>query len=675
MKIIKFFTILITPLIIGIVICITILKVCNINISSVSNLLLSKIPIINLFVETTYNTGLYGISQLDKKELVTSSYNVDFLVSFYQSGKKSITIYPYIIEAGIDLETIKSETKDSVNHITLPNAKITKVSIDESKGTNVIRDAVKIDYNNHILPLKTALERRAKDLALSDGILEKANENAEKYLSRLFSDKYFQFHKENIPFDTLDVINSPNLQVSFSFLKKNMPNQGLRYGNDSIFRRDDLAFKDFSFGYSYKTDWDFNKEDNYYLNKDYITLKLIDPINPKESRIFADATDNYKYILFRDNRGYSYYLRSETEGDEVQLQQTAPDMLYMAMSASKSHASENYKYMNWIEEYDACLSKIKNKRYREASVNMKSMASIRGTMPISFEEQLMQSFLKVKNENTYLPTNRNDDFDFLLKSVNIFDNKIYKEMNDDFQNRLLSLGKEYESIEKNNPNLYQLFYNLPSTSLNQRNEYKKIFIENAEKYDHGIANTLKGWDFHEYMYNVLCKYDDEYKDFEGRGNNGVNLRIMGHEENLHDKEFGGYDGIYNLMKNNNLLKENKEQLVLVFITEKKILGLIGLTKQHNLLILEKDGCTISTNITGKFEEKYTYHAKYKDVMSDPDNITFKIGNYEWKGRAISYLINDIKKSYEYDIDFNINNILDEISDNISEKIYITCTRP
>ena len=85
MKIIKFFTILITPLIIGIVICITILKVCNINISSVSNLLLSKIPIINLFVETTYNTGLYGISQLDKKELVTSSYNVDFLVSFYQS--------------------------------------------------------------------------------------------------------------------------------------------------------------------------------------------------------------------------------------------------------------------------------------------------------------------------------------------------------------------------------------------------------------------------------------------------------------------------------------------------------------------------------------------------------------------------------------------------------------
>lgn len=87
MKIIKFFTILIAPLVIGITCCYIIINVCNINISSVTNLLLSKIPIVNQFVETTYSTGLYGISQLDKKELITSSYNIDFLVSFYQSGK------------------------------------------------------------------------------------------------------------------------------------------------------------------------------------------------------------------------------------------------------------------------------------------------------------------------------------------------------------------------------------------------------------------------------------------------------------------------------------------------------------------------------------------------------------------------------------------------------------
>lgn len=96
MKIIKFFTILIAPLVIGITCCYIIINVCNINISSVTNLLLSKIPIVNQFVETTYSTGLYGISQLDKKELITSSYNIDFLVSFYQSGKKpklSVLVY------------------------------------------------------------------------------------------------------------------------------------------------------------------------------------------------------------------------------------------------------------------------------------------------------------------------------------------------------------------------------------------------------------------------------------------------------------------------------------------------------------------------------------------------------------------------------------------------------
>lgn len=63
----KVFTILITPLIAGIACCMIILKVCNINVNSVTNLLLSKIPGINQFVETTTNTGLYAISQMDKK--------------------------------------------------------------------------------------------------------------------------------------------------------------------------------------------------------------------------------------------------------------------------------------------------------------------------------------------------------------------------------------------------------------------------------------------------------------------------------------------------------------------------------------------------------------------------------------------------------------------------------
>lgn len=101
MKIIKFFTILITPLIVGIACCFILLKICNIHVGSVTNFLLAKIPLVNQFVETTSNTGLYAIKQIDKKELVTSSYNVDFLVSFYQSGKKTIILYPYVVEASI----------------------------------------------------------------------------------------------------------------------------------------------------------------------------------------------------------------------------------------------------------------------------------------------------------------------------------------------------------------------------------------------------------------------------------------------------------------------------------------------------------------------------------------------------------------------------------------------
>jgi hypothetical protein len=200
MKTIKFFTILITPLIAGIACCMIILKVCNINVNSVTNLLLSKIPGINQFVETTTNTGLYAISQMDKKELITSSYNIDFLVSFYQSGKRTIILYPYEVEAGINLENIEQTKKDSLTVITLPNAQITKANLDDKKKNNVIREQVEVDYNNCIIPLKIALERYAKDLAISAGLLKERikmpkNIYLPYFLHNIFTLKKKQLHQ------------------------------------------------------------------------------------------------------------------------------------------------------------------------------------------------------------------------------------------------------------------------------------------------------------------------------------------------------------------------------------------------------------------------------------------------------------------------------------------------
>lgn len=667
MKIVKFFTILIAPLVVGVAFCIIILKVCNINFDSVTNLLLSKIPLVNQFVETTTNTGLYAISQLDKKELVTSSYNVDFLVSFYQSGKKTIILYPYEVEAGVNLEHVEQSKQDSLTIITLPNAEITKANIDDKKGSNVIRNQVDVDYNTHIIPLKTALERRAKDLAISAGILNEANENAEKYLSKLFPKQYFRFQKENIPYDTLKVLTSPHLPVTFTYQDKNLIDGKLIYQKDTIYSRDDLKFKDSKFGYWDKFSGTFQNLDDEILKSDILRLRIINPLNPKENRIYAKAYNLYRDIIICYPNGI-YYMEGGSESAEEHLQKVAPDILYLAMSASDSGKGFDYRYMEWINEYETVLANMKNKRYKEASTHLFNMASIHSTMPASWEEILMNSYVKTKSDKVYHPTRGNDYVDLLLKAIYLFDNKKYNEMDDDFQTNLLALNdEEWPFIKENRNKLIQLFYSLESTSQSLKSSYKQRLIESAENYDHSVALTLKGQDYCDYMHRVLFHNDDEYNYYLTSGTH-PNLRIIGHEENLKNDGFNGFDNICKLMREAKVLKEDEPQLVLAYVRKSGFF-----TKDHDLLIFEKNSCTICGNILG--EKKYIYTTTYDNIDSNPINISFNIGSYMHKGKAISRIIQEIKDGINgYRKDDKTEDFSERLSEEMGSAIYQYCVR-
>lgn len=671
MKIIKFFTILITPLVVGVACCIIILKACNINLGSVTNLLLSKIPLVNQFVETTTNTGLYAISQLDKKELVISSYNVDFLVSFYQSGKKTIILYPYEVEAGVNLEYVEQTMQDSLTIITLPNAKITKANIDDKKGSSVIRSQVDVDYNTHIIPLKTALERRAKDLAILAGILNDANKNAEKYLSKLFPERYFRFQKEDIPQDTLKVLTAPHLPVTFAYQDKNLTDGKLSYQKDTIYSRDDLRFKDTKFGYLDKLHSTFYDYDNEILKSDILGLRIIDPLNPKGYRIYAKAYNLYRDIRICYPNGNTYYMEGgESVSAEEHLQKAAPDMLYLAMSASDSGKESDYRYMEWINEYETVLSDMEKKRYKEAGIHLVNMASMHPAMPASWEETLMNSYVRTKSDKVYYPTKGNDNVDLLLKAIYLFDNKKYNEMDDDFQTNLLALkDEEWTFIKENRNKLIQLFYSLENTSQALKGSYKQRLIESAENYDHSVALTLKGQDYCDYLHGVLLHNDDEYNYYLTNATH-PNVRIVGHKENLEDDGFNGFDNICKLMREAKVLKDNEPQLVLAYVRKSSLI-----TKDRDLLIFEKNNCTICSNITGKWQKKYTYTTTYDNITSNPINNYFKIGSYEHIGKAISLIIQEIKEGINgYRKDEKTEDFSKRLSEKMNSVIYQYCKR-
>ena len=228
MKIIKFFTILLTPLVLSVFLCMGVFKICNINTSAVWNIVLSKIPIVKSFHETTTSTGLYGISQQDKQELRTASYNVDFIASFTGEGTKYIAIYPYLIEAGVDLGKATQEVVNGQTVVTLPNAQISVARINEKNQVQVIRETGnKLDYNTHIKPLKMAFEKSAKDLALNAGILEEANKKAEKYLQDLFKGQSYVFQKEAAEYETLRNVSTEYIPLTFNYSPNNFENGNL----------------------------------------------------------------------------------------------------------------------------------------------------------------------------------------------------------------------------------------------------------------------------------------------------------------------------------------------------------------------------------------------------------------------------------------------------------------
>lgn len=215
----------------------------------------------------------------------------------------------------------------------------------------------------------------------------------------------------------------------------------------------------------------------------------------------------------------------------------------------------------------------------------------------------------------------------------------------------------------------QLFYQLDNTSQALRNNYKKRIIESALQYDHSIALSLKGQDYCDYMHGVMLNIDDEYTHYLVGGSH-PNVRIIGHNENLDDDEFNGFDNICALMKKEKVLKDNEPQLVLAYISKSS-----WFTKNHNLIIFEKNQCTICSNITGKWQEKYTYTTTYDRIASNPINNSFTIGKYEYKGKAIAQLIQEIKNGIRgYKKDITLETFSKNLSNEISNDIYKYCIR-
>ena len=205
----------------------------------------------------------------------------------------------------------------------------------------------------------------------------------------------------------METLYAPHLPVKFTYQNENLTEGRLNYQKDTIYSRDDLKFRGSRFGYlETNTSSTFKDRDNLILNSDILGLRITDPLNPKGKRIYAKASNLYKEIfnplnpkgkriyakasnLYKEificyPSGDIYYLESENAAKEEHLQSIAPDMLYLAMTASDDNERErDYKYTEWLKEYENTLSNMLKGRYNEANVHLQRMASMHPTIPAS----------------------------------------------------------------------------------------------------------------------------------------------------------------------------------------------------------------------------------------------------------------------------------------------------
>ncbi|MBR4326322.1 MAG: DUF4230 domain-containing protein [Bacteroidales bacterium] len=676
--------------------------IARINFGSVMSVLLSRIPGINQFVESDYETGIYGIIQNDRAEMRSAVYNVDFLMSIYVSptseearsyldkeAKQYLAIYPYVVEAGIDLKEAKSETAGNQVVVDLPSPKVTLTDLDEKRGVTVIRDAdVKPELVNM---MKKTFEKRATDLAYEAGIIETAKKNAEKYFTNLFPKDTFKFKFADTP-NLFDSVASNKTPIKFVYRngaldkvamftqrhRKQQLDESKVYFNpaDMFLKTNDgssigLYYNFFDKRTISETSENVKNYADIWLNSYWV--KFYDCQSSEPKKIVANIYMNSLSIYFTVN-GKQYCFQPEYRIESGQsiygqsLYDVCGDLLYLAMSSVQQDLC-NPMYEEYLRTYDDVISCIERDAVGSAKQKFKTLMELKrqnGDTKLNYAERDLHSLIVFMSDNDYISTEY-DFFDNLLYSAYLFKNNDTEAMNHEFQQMFLENCGNFGIPVDDKNYIKEFFYNLPITTLQDKETYRKELI-NDGYYNDEIYKSLSATEFCEYLVKILKKYSPSIKVQDDRIDQ---LTIVGDFSN--DK--------YNRKRIENILKEklisyDKDNGVVVWCVSPdgkffKDYAMV-VFKKNWVYVLEENEYS-ETSVVSYFVPKKYYSSPYYQVQVNPKSGYFKISNYSNFNNAISSTLNEIQQRREgY---YPQTHWRDKLAANLSFGIVIYCKRP
>lgn len=344
-----------------------------------------RIPVLNNFILQTAPTFLYGKTTQATSIIKVSRYDIDFLASFTGPKGRYLALYPFKVEALLDLEGV---TQDPVTGITTLPQPYYRSQLDLNEGTDgVFRKDFVPDYNTMRAPVLAMYQKRAVDFAVAE--TEAHNIVKERIVSRLTS----LFGTEVQGWDAQSLLHQKTrfVPARFSYYADSSSEQRL-IALPSLTLRDDLEFRSVLFGNSESSSWRFGLAGETNLTLDsfvstfiaknratHVIFRYHDPIEPGKRTFVSLADTGYPYALsLLSNSSDCYYIESNENssiGGESRIQSVAPLTLYLAsalerapLPSSETPSSATLQLQSdiwraYLKEYQLALGEMKEGRF------------------------------------------------------------------------------------------------------------------------------------------------------------------------------------------------------------------------------------------------------------------------------------------------------------------------
>lgn len=140
-----------------------------------------RIPFVNNFIVKTFPTYLFAATREDTGILKVARYDIDFLASFTGADGRYVALYPFTVEAEVDLERLRSGKALEVEYTASLDGK--------TAASMVFMNTLPIDYNTVLSPVLAMYRERGLDLAREDqAFTEDARAKAASYVAALLGD-------------------------------------------------------------------------------------------------------------------------------------------------------------------------------------------------------------------------------------------------------------------------------------------------------------------------------------------------------------------------------------------------------------------------------------------------------------------------------------------------------